>query len=613
MAVKKTHLKRTARKKVSSKPGKRSESKAACKHKPTGHSKNYCQIAFEYAIEAAADKKQLTFCKWVRLAAQRHLDDLKRCGSDWGYVFNEWHGNDVCDFVEKLPHIAGSWSTETISLEPPQIFILVCVFGWRKKSDGTRRFNRVYIEMARKNAKSTLTAGVALYCLCCEGEIGPEIIVAATTGEQAQKVFRPAYLMTKRVADLREAFGLETWGSDKYPKSITCADNGGFVQPINSKSSTQDGWNPHVGILDELHAHKDRGLFDVIRSAFGSRKNPLLWTITTAGYFIDGVCFEQRKLVINILKGAIQAEHYFGIVYTLDTAEDKPGEKQKDDDPLDPKVWGKANPLLGVSVNLDELSGFAKEAIASPESMGEFKTKRANIWTASKNGWINFELWKKCNGGVCIDNAKHYPVYGGLDLASTKDLTAFVLIWKEEDRLKVYCRFYLPEETVQPRTERNSLPYQAWVDEGYITVTPGPVLDQEFVKKDVSELQSKFDIQEIGFDKWNALQVASDLIDDGAEMIEVIQGPKTYHPAMKELERLYTAGMVDHGDNPVLNWMASNIVARKDVNENLAPDRRNSLEKIDGMTALLMALARLIVHVDKRSVYEDRGVIEVSV
>lgn len=589
-AKKKTRSRKTAKAKTN-KP----------KFKETGHSKNYCQIAYEYAQEAVKDKKGKKFCKWVRLAAQRHIDDLKKRGSNWHYQFDPWHANDVCDFIEKLPHVAGSWDSETITLEAPQIFMLVCVFGWRKKSDGTRRFTRVYIEMARKNAKSTLTAGVALYCLCCEGEVGPEIIVAATTGEQAQKVFRPAWLMAKRTEALREAFLLSVWGSDKYPKSITCEENGGFIQPINSKSSTQDGWNPHVGILDELHAHKDRGLFDVIRSAFGSRKNPLLWTITTAGYFLDGVCYEQRKLVINILKGAVEADHYFGIIYTLDEG----------DDEFDERVWIKANPMLGVSVSLDELRGFAKEALASPESMGELKTKRLNIWTTSKDAWLNYEIWKLCNGPVSLANAKGLPVYAGLDLAATKDITAFVLTWLEEERLKVFCRFYLPEETVQPRTERNSLPYQMWVDQGYITVTPGAALDHEFIEKDIRDYLSRFDIEEIGFDKWNAIQLANNMIEEGATMVEMIQGPKTFHPAMKELETRVLKKTIDHGDNPVLNWMAANLVARRDVNLNMAPDRKNSLEKIDGMVALLMAIGRMILHENNSSYTAAHGVVTV--
>jgi phage terminase large subunit-like protein len=574
------------------------------RHKPTkDHARNYSQIAFEYATAAVADKKGKKFCKWVRLAAKRHLDDLKKKSKSWRYYFDEWHANDVCDFAEKMPHIEGSWKSKSITLEPAQIFILVVVFGWRRKSDGNRRFSRVYIEMARKNAKSTLSAIVALYCLTCEGEVGPQIIIGATTGEQAKKVFGPAWQITRRTEELCEAFGLESWGSAQYPKSITCGQNGGFIQPINSKSSTQDGWNPHVGILDELHAHKDRGLYDVIKSAFGARKNPLMWCITTAGYIINGVCYEQRKLVTQILQGVIEAEHYFGIIYTLDEG----------DDELDPAVWIKSNPLLGVSVQLEEMIGYSKEAIASPESMSEFKTKRLNIWTTAKNGWLNIEQWKKCGGPIILKHLEKLPAYGGLDLASTSDIAAYVLLWEQDAIWKFWCKFYLPEDAVWPRTEKGNVPYQVWADQGYLTVTPGNVIDYDYIEKDIEESMDKFDIKEIGFDNWNAVQTVSHLIDKGAPMVEVRQGPKSFHPAMQAFERRVKNKTLHHGDNPVLTWMASNIVARRDVNDNMAPDKKNSMEKIDGMVAALMAVARMISNTEKASVYESRGILEIEV
>jgi phage terminase large subunit-like protein len=212
----------------------------------------------------------------------------------------------VCDFIEKLPHVEGHLGDADMTLEPAQIFILSVVFGWRRVNDGLRRFSTVYIEMARKGAKSTLTAGVALYCLCCEGEVGPQIVIGATTGEQAGKVFNPAKKMVERTEDLREAFG-----SQAFSRSIACKSNGGFIQPINAKGKTQDGWNPHLGILDELHAHKDRALFDVIKSAFGARKNPLLWVITTAGFDTVGVCYEQRTFVTKIARARARGRALF--------------------------------------------------------------------------------------------------------------------------------------------------------------------------------------------------------------------------------------------------------------------------------------------------------------
>jgi phage terminase large subunit-like protein len=226
----------------------------------TGHARDYAAVALTYAKRAAADKRQVRHCKWVRLAAQRHLDDLKRQRSaDWGYRFDPWHANDVCDVMEKLPHVEGQWDTPTITLEPFQVFILAVVFGWRVKATGLRRFTVVYEEVARKNAKSTKTAGISIYCLACENEPGPQVLTAATTFDQAKKVFHPAKRMVEKLPELQAAFGLTAWA-----KSVSCTENGGYMQPIHSKSKSQDGHNPHLVTLDELHAHSDRGLYDVM-------------------------------------------------------------------------------------------------------------------------------------------------------------------------------------------------------------------------------------------------------------------------------------------------------------------------------------------------------------
>lgn len=566
----------------------------------TGHSRDYAAVALEYASDAAADKKGKRYCKWVRLAAKRHLNDLKKFKKvTTPYIFDEWHANDACDFIEKLPHVEGSWDSKHITLEPAQIFIICVVFGWRRRRDGRRRFTRVYIEMARKNAKSTLTAGIALYCLCCEGEVGPQILIGATTGDQAGKVFNPAKLMVEKTPDLRAAFQVQAWS-----RSVTCGENGGFIQPINAKSSTQDGWNPHCGILDEVHAHKDRGLFDVIRSAFGARKNPLLWMITTAGYNTLGVCYEQRTLVTKLLEALVEDDTYFGIIFTLDEG----------DSPFDETKWGKANPLLGVSVQLDELRGYAIEAKNSPASLGEFQTKRLNVWTSAKDGHVNITLWKKCNGEVDLDELRTIPCWGGLDLANKIDMAAFRLVWQVDKRVKTWGRFYLPEGTVKPRSERGNVPYQVWAKQGLLTVTEGDVIDYDYIKSDVLWAMKNFDLRAIGYDPWNAQATANDLMREDVPMIEYRQGIPSFNAPMKELDRLYTARLLDHEGDPILAWNASNIVARKDVNDNIAPDRSTSTEKIDGYVAMLMALGLMLRDAgDGPSVYETRGLVEIEV
>lgn len=575
----------TSRTTPSKKPGSRKP-----KFADTGHGTNYCDIAYKWAQEAAKDAKGKRHNRWARLAARRFLDDLKRSRpSGTPFSFDPWHGNNVCYFMEQLPHIEGQWETPTIVLEPAQIFMLVAIFGFRN-AEGGRRFTDVYIEMARKGAKSTITGGVALYCLTCEEENGPQVIIGATTREQADKVFKPSKGMVDRTSALRDAFGLTAWAN-----SISCDENGGFIQPINAKSSTQDGWNPHVGILDELHAHKERGLHDVIKSAFGSRKNPLMWRITTAGFNPDGVCYEQRTLVTKILDGVIEADHYFGIIFTLD----------EDDDPLDETKWIKANPMLGVTPSMEGMRSYAKEAKASPGVMGEFKTKRLNVWTTAKGGWLNMELWKRLGSSVDLDDLAAVPCFGGIDLAATSDLTAFVLVWLHNDRLKMWGRYYLPEEATKPRAERGDLTYTRWAEQGHLVLTPGDVTDYTFVERDVERALSQFNVQEIGYDPWNATQTVNNLMEAGAPMIEVRQGAKSFHPAMQEFERRVKAGSIDHDGNPVLTWAASNIVARHDANMNMAPDKKNSMDKIDPIVAALMAVGRLVVaQPAEQSIYE---------
>lgn len=557
---------------------------------PSASSDSFSAIALAFAKEAAADKKGHRHCKWVRLAAQRHLDDLKR--ANFEYEFVPKYAEHVCNFVSALPHVEGSWESKTITLEPPQVFILAVVFGWRRKSDGLRRFSSVYIEMARKGAKSTLTAGIALYCLACEGELGPQVIIGATTGEQAQKVFKPAKQMVERTSALRDAFGIEAWA-----RSITCQDSGGYIQTINAKSSTQDGWNPHVGILDELHAHKDRGLYDVIRSAFGARKNPLLWIITTAGYNDQGVCYEQRTLVTKILDGIVPGEHYFGIIFTLDEG----------DSPLDEKVWIKANPMLGVTPTLESMRSYAKEAVASPDSMGEFQTKRCNIWTSAKNGWVNMVNWQRGkNAPASFDGL---PVFAAIDLASVSDITARVMVARKDGRLLVRGRYWVPESMVEERDRRASLPYKRWVKEGWLQVTPGDVCDYEFVEADLDRDLKENNVVRFAYDPWNARDLVNRLMAKNAPMVEFRQGIPSFAAPMVELARVITAGLIDHGGDPVLAWMASNVVARKDTNNNVAPDRKNSQDKIDGFVALAMAVGVMLGAEDKTSVYESRGIL----
>lgn len=544
--------------------------------------KDYARIAYDYAV--AVQEGEITACKWVKLAVGRQLRDLEseRIDPLYPYRWDEEAASGICAFAETLPHIEGKWASPTITLEPWQIFCLTTIFGWRRKDGGARRFNKVYWEVARKNAKSTIAAVVSLYCLCCEDEPSPYVLIGASTGEQAQKVFHPARMMVLKTPALAEWFGLKAWA-----KSITLA-GGGYIKPINAKSSTQDGHNPHLAVLDELHAHKDRGLYDVIDSAFGARCNPLLWIITTAGFDAAGVCYEQRKFLCQTLEGVLTAEYLFGIIYTID----------EDDDPFDPSVWIKSNPNLGVSVKTENLEAAANDAKAQPGKQVEFLTKRQNVWCSAAQAHVNIYKWRKCDGQVDLEELRdsRVPCYVGIDLGSVSDLTSVRVVWPVNGRLKTWGLRYLPEAAVEPRTIRNSVPYQRWartqfMGRPYLTVTEGNTTDYRVVERDIRWIIDQFNVQAIGFDPWNAQDLSQRLLEDGAPMIEVRQGFASLTGAMKELDRLYLEGLLDHGGDEVLTWCASNVVARPDDAGNIKPSKGKSTEKIDDYCALLNAIA----------------------
>lgn len=581
------------------------------------HARDYTGIASRYARDVVAGR--VVACKWVRLACQRHLKDMKRRGDDWPYRWDPWNAADICDFAELLPHIEGRWATPTLLLEPWQVFTLAVIFGWRRKADGGRRFSKVYWEVARKNAKSTIAAVITLYCLTKENEPGPYVFIGATTGAQAQKVFHPAKMMAQKTPALCDAFGLQVWA-----KSIT-EPGGGYVQTINSKGSTQDGHNPHLSVLDELHAHKDRALYDVMDSAMGARLNPLMWIITTAGFDTETVCYEQRLFATKVLEGVVEANHYFGIIYTLDD-DDVEAAKKGD---FNPANWIKANPNLGVSVGIANMEASATEALAQPGKLADFLTKRLNIWVSSRNGHVNNGKWKACFGPVDLEALRIAPCWMGYDLASTSDLTSWRLVWWLDGRVKTWGLRYLPEAAVDSRSKKNGVPYSRWVlqqpagswsadsDIGahlarrkLLMTTPGDVTDYAYIEQDIRWAMKVFNVQGIGFDSWKAQDLNNRLQADGAPLLEVRQGFATLAGPMQELDRLYLSGQLDHAGDEILAWCASNVVARPDHNDNLVPSKRLSLEKIDDYAALLNAMAISLHNKPAEpSVYENRGLL----
>jgi phage terminase large subunit-like protein len=546
--------------------------------------RDYVQIAIDYATDAVNDKQRKRFGKWVRLAAKRFLKDLERAKKkNSPFIFDEWNAVDACDFIEKLPHVEGQWDTENVVMHPSHILFVVSLFGFRNH-DGTRRFTTALFAVARKNAKSFLCSAILLYCLCCEDENGPQVISAATTGSQARIVFNVAKRIVEKVADLREAFTLEP-----FANAIARYEVGGTFKPINAKASTQDGLNPsHCGI-DEIHAHKTHDLLNVLKSAAGARRNPLFLYTTTEGYESPGPWAEIRHFAKQLLEGIVEADHFLALYFAVDDEDKSLGIKADDD--FDESTWIKANPLMEVNpLLLKEIRKEAIEAKSMPGRHAEFKIKRLNRPSAAAGGWVNLVKWKQCGGAVDLDWLKAYPCWGGLDLASTRDLTSFRLVWNVEGIYYTYGWRFVPSAAVGVRTERGLVPYQAWVQSGILIETGQEVTDYDAVFNCILEAKARFNIQLIGYDSWNAKQLVQKLEAEEVPLKEFIQGGKSYHPAMQALEVAYVSGNLHHGNDPVLNWCASNLIARTDANMNTAPDKKKAPEKIDDIVALLMGI-----------------------
>jgi len=550
--------------------------------------RDYVALAQQYVQDVLTGR--VVACEWVRLACERQVRDVRRAETDPGCAFrwDDWHASDVCDFVEKLPHVEGEWGTPTIVLEPWQIFILTTVFGWRQKDTGHRRFNTVYIEVARKNAKSVICSAIALYCLTCENEVGPQVKCAATTGNQARIVFKVAQEMVRRTPDLCAAYQV-----DPLANSIACYQNGGSIQPINAKASTQDGLNPHLSILDELHAHDDRGLFDVLKSARGARKNPLSWYITTAGYNMLGVCYEQRAFVTKVLLQVWDAEHYFGIIFTLDEG----------DDAYDETTWIKANPNLGISVQLRDFQGYAAEAKLSPDSEGEYKTKRCNLWLNAAKAWLSMIQWDRCaEPALTLETFAGARCWIGGDLAQLDDIAAVALLFQRGDDVCAFTRFYLPRLVVEERAQ--AIPaYRGWVTAGLLTLTDGNMIDYGRIEADIRGWCKTYNVAAIRFDQYGSAGILSNLASDGFAAAVLDKNAKNFTPPSRDLETRVRHQRFRHDGNSCLKWMASNVVVRRGVDDSLLPKKESpdSPNKIDGIDAILQAMSAMLAPAERKA------------
>lgn len=520
---------------------------------------------------------EVAACKWVQLACQRQLDDLAR--GEWRYLFDRVAANRVCKFVENLPHIKGrQFAGQRIQLQDWQCFILTTVFGWLDRVTELRRFKTVYIECPRKNGKSTLTAPVGLYLMAADREPGAEVYSAATTRDQAKIVWEDAKRMVERCTPLRQSLDIETAAHSIFVKRSASS----FKALSRDQQGNLDGLNVHAGLIDELHGHRDRSIWDVIETATGARSQPLIWAITTAGSNRAGICYEQHLYVRKILNNVHQDETYFGIIYTID----------EKDDPFHPDTWKKANPNYDVSVNPEDLERKASKALQMAAAQNNFLTKHLNVWVNADTAWMNMQAWEKCGDpSLSEDDFVEDPCVMACDLATKVDIAARVkLFWRMVDGKKHYYVFgdyYLPEEAAE---ENRNSQYSGWAKTNRLILTDGNVTDYSIIEDHIRDDARRFNIMQVGFDPWQASNIMQRLQYDGLPVVEYRQTVQNMSEPMKELESLVLQGRLHHDGDPVLTWMIANVVCHVDAKENIYPRKERAENKIDGAVATIMAL-----------------------
>lgn len=541
----------------------------------------YIELAIRYAQGVVAGS--IEACRYVHLACQRQLDELAAAErGEFAYRFDIGRAEEVCAFIERLPHIRGRWKTSNLRLEPWQLFILTTVFGWVDEH-GNRRFRAVYIEVPRKNGKSALTAGVGLFMLAADNEAGAECYSLATKREQALAVWTVARFMALREKPLCKQYGIEV-----RARSVMAEGGASYFQALSSDENGLDGLNPHFAGIDELHAHRTRVVHDVMDSATGARSQPLLWEITTSGSDTSGVCFEVRDYNLKVLEGTVDDPQQFGIVYSID----------KED--IDAKDWfseralRKANPNFGVSVNPLDLRRKIKKAQNTPSALSEYQRKHLNVWTQADSPWMDMAAWNACaDPSLRMEDFAGERCWIGEDLASKIDIAAKVRVFEVGGILYVLTKkdsFFLPEQAV---INASNASYEGWVADGYLVTTPGNIIDFDRLEDSLRDDAKQFEVVSVGYDPHQATQHATRMMGEGFPMLEVRQTVLSLSEPMKELEARVLSGRLKHDGNPALTWMISNVVAHLDVKDNIYPRKQRPQNKIDGAVAVIIALASM--------------------
>jgi phage terminase large subunit-like protein len=530
--------------------------------------------------------------RYTALARERQARDLQYQGdSGFHYVYDEDAAQRVLDFFPKyLRHFKGEWAGQPFHLEEWQAEIVRALFGWKDAETGLRRFRRAYIEIPKQNGKSSLAAGLGLYMTIGDREPGAQVFSAATKKDQAKIVHGYAVQMLARSPALKKF-------AKTRVNNIHVPDLGSRFEPLGADSDTTDGLNPHLVIADELHAYKTRHLLDTLETGMASRTQPLTAMITTAGvYDPTKVGWLEHEYATQVLEGVFEDERLYAYIASAD----------KDDDWRDPETWRRANPNYGVSVREDYLRAAAERAEREPSFLNSFLRYHLNIWTEQIDRWLPMDKWDEGGGPVDADSLAGRECFGGLDLATVSDLAALALVFPDgEQGYDVLMRFWLPEAAVAARSAAEA-PYNAWCREGWLTPTPGNVIDHNRIRADILELRDKYRVREIAFDRHEATMLSTQLAEEhGVPMVPMHQGTASMNAPSRELERAVMSVKLRHGDNPVLRWMASNVAIYEDDGGRIRPHKKRSPQRIDGITALVMALGRASVQTRAVSLYDD--------
>ncbi|MHA3097760.1 terminase large subunit [Acinetobacter brisouii] len=598
--------------------------------------RDYFKIALQYCLDVRAGVRIAG--QLEKLAIKRFLSDLARSGFDiesvddetkdllqklkfkikpdvdFDYELSLERVTHACKFVEACPHVKGKLakmkpdgSRHRLILEPWQIFCMMNIFGW-VDSDNKRRFLYVYIEVAKKNGKSTWLAAVALYLAFIDGEMGAEVYTAATSRDQAKIVFEDAKKMVEFSPRMRSNFGIEF---SQY--SVFQTETNSTLKALSQdRGGTKDGLNVHAAIIDELHAHKTADMYDIVANGVAAREEPLILAITTAGDDTTSKCYQERQVVVDILRGKAEHDQYFGMVFCLD----------RGDDWKNPKVWPKANPNYGISVTEKYLHSVFEKVKVSPRQEGITRQKHLNEWVGAVDGWIAPSIWEGAKREISESSFNGQVCFGGYDLASRMDLACWGRLRPKLEDGKVhwyvFSSNYINERVVDTKEaingEKRPDEYPVWRDQGLLIVTEGASTDWDRIQTDIENFHIENPFYELGHDPYHAAQLTSNLMDQDINVIEVPQTTQYLSEPMRWIEQLLVEGRLHHDGDPVLQWCVLNVVVRPDAKECIFPRKISAAKKIDAAVGMIIAASRAM-HYDNEDVFdlvpgEDAGNID---